>query len=135
MVHERSEQLTHFMIILYHNDKGCFWGHWCSGCCPFCDWFPICFQVCGWPWWYQQIHYLLLHWSDTTFGQVTVVVAMLQKISLIMWSEIYLANVKGVTILLKGEKLPIIGKVWINNICITFTNQTLSLSESVTHLM
>ena len=50
-----------------------------------------------------------------------------------MWNEIYPAKKKGIKILAKGEKLLLIGKVWINNVCIksnTFTNQTLSWSES-----
>ena len=60
-------------------------------------------------------------------------IAMLQKTSLIMWSRIYPTNVKGVTILVKGEKLSLVDKVWINK-CLdqkhTFTNKTLSWSES-----
>ena len=59
---------------------------------------------------------------------------MLQKRSLIMWSGIYPTNVKDITILVKEEKLPLVGKVWIWIRRITTTNQTLSWSASGSNL-
>ena len=50
-----------------------------------------------------------------------------------IWSGICPANAKGVTILVKGEKLLLVDMVQINNVCIKrniFINQTLSWSES-----